>query len=310
MRMNLILELLFALLYVSGVQAEIYSSIESEHFVVMFTEDADSALEIQEIAENFYPKVTSDLGYSSKRKIIIWFCESRKDFDRAINAPIQDWAVGCAYPLQARIVILDPAFSKDRRVNLSRLLKHEIVHVIFGLYIGENLRSVPRWFNEGLAMYVADDWSYGHYWAILTGTLSNSLISLFALSEEFPQSESRAQIAYAQCYSIIAFMVKRYGDSALKECIHLISEGRDFDTALASATGVDISWLESVWLKDLKKRYKWFSLLGSWVVLWGIVILILSIAFIRRKLKNRQIISQWEEEEIWAELEEENREPL
>ena len=297
--------ILLALVSIFSVRAETWSSIESEHFIVMFTGSGGAAQNIQKIAEGFYPKVTSDLGYSAKRKITIWFYKSQKEFKQAVNAPIQDWAAGFAYPLHARIVIRDPASGNNKRLNLSRLVKHEITHVIFGLYVGQNLKHVPRWFNEGLAMYEAEEWAYGHYWIMLTGSLSNSLMPLYELSEDFPQNESRAHMAYAQSCSIITFMVRRYGHDSLRECIRLIAEGRGIDQALAGATGIDTFWLERRWRKSLKSRYKWISLVSSWVVLWGFIVLIALIAYWRRKLKNRQILRQWEEEEqLWAKFEE------
>jgi hypothetical protein len=274
---------LLTFVFVLGARAETWSSVESEHFVVMFTGSEGAAQNIQKMAEDFYPKVTSDLGHSTDRKITIWFCESQKEFNRAINAPIQDWAAGAAYPLHARIVIRDPASLNNKKINLSRLVKHEITHVIFGLYIGRNLQYAPRWFNEGLAMYEAEEWTYGQYWIMLTGALSNSLIPLYELAEEFPQNESQARMAYAQSHSIITYMVKRYETDSLRQCVRLIAEGRSIDEAMAGAIGIDTVWLERKWLKDLKKRYKWISL----------------------GLKNRRIVRQWEEEEEpWPEFEE------
>ena len=300
--------ILLAFVFVLGVRAETWSSIESEHFDVRFTRDEGAARNIQKIAEGFYQKVANDLGYSTGRKIIIWYCESQKEFNRSVNAPIQDWAAGCAYPLSARIVVRDPASLENKRINLSRLVKHEITHVVFGLYVGRNLKYVPRWFNEGLAMYEAEEWTYGQYWTMLTGSLSNSLIPFYELSEDFPRNESQAQMAYAQSCSIVTFMVKEYGSDSLKECVRLIAEGRRIDEALAGATGIDSFWFERKWLKDLKKRYKWVSLVTSWVVLWGFVVLVALLAYWRRRLKNRRIIRQWEEEEeLWPEFEEEAR---
>ena len=53
---------------VLGARAETWSSIEGEHFIVMFTGSEGAARNIQEIAEDFYPKVTGDLGYSTNRE--------------------------------------------------------------------------------------------------------------------------------------------------------------------------------------------------------------------------------------------------
>ena len=288
------------IIFSSLAQAQDWQFIEDEHFIIRYKKNLNSALEIQNIAKDFYPNAVNQLGYSTGRKISIWFCETKDEFNRAVGAPIQDWAAGCAYPLQARIVILDPKFTENKRLNLSRILRHEIVHVIFGLYVGEYMKNVPRWFIEGVAMYVSDDWGYLNYWTMLTGTLSNALRPLYEISSDFPEKASSAQLAYSQSYSITAFMVKRYGMDAFRECINLISKGRPFDEAFAGATGANLDWFESRWTKDLKKHYRWFSLVSSWVVLWGIVILIAFIAYMRRKIKNRRIIKQWEmDEELW-----------
>lgn len=280
--------------------AEGWSVIESDHFLVRYTHDHNSAKDIQGIAENFYAQVTDELGYSTARKIDIWFCESKAEFYRANNAPIQDWASGAAYPLQARIVLLDPSFSENRRIDLNRLVKHEITHVIFGLYLGENVRNVPRWFNEGIAMYLADDWGYGNYWTILTAVVGNSLIPLYDISDEFPIPAYKARTAYAQSYSVIDFIIKRYGNDAFKGCIRELAKGRPFDEALASSTGANIDWVESRWLKYIKKRYRWYSLVSSFSILWGGAVFVLGIAFIKKKIRNRRIVKEWEEEDLYG----------
>jgi len=149
-------------------------------------------------------------------------------------------------------------------------------------------------------MYEAEEWTYGQYWTMLTGSLSNSLIRFYKLAEDFPESEYDARMAYAQSCSIVTFIAKEYGVESLRHCVNLMAEGKEIDDALAGAIGMDSIWLERKWLKSLKSRYKWVSLISSWVVLWTIVVLILIIAYWRRKVKNRRIIRQWEEEdELW-----------
>ncbi len=274
-----------------------WSVLESENFFVRYIGDIKSAKETQKIAEDFLPEVVADLRCPIDKKIDIWFCETRKEFSRSVNAPIQDWAIGCAYPLQARIVILDPKLSEYRRLNLERIVKHEITHVVFGLCIGENIVNVPKWFIEGVAMFMSDDWGYGNYWTILTGTIGNSLIPLSEISESFPTKEYKVRLAYSQSFSIISFISKRYGDEAIRICIRELANGKTFDDAIVIATGANIDWIENIWLKELKKRYKWFSVFSSGFVLWGGIVFILWIAVFRQKWKNRKIIKQWEEEE-------------
>ncbi|MBD3181926.1 hypothetical protein GF312_06530 [Candidatus Poribacteria bacterium] len=301
LRKNLPILIFIILIFIPcHIHAKEWSSVESEHFVVMYSESRKKALEIQKIAEDFYPKVTENLGYSTPRKIAIWFFESRKNFHMTARAPIQDWAAGYAYPLHARIAIKDPSSLENRRINLTHLLKHEITHVIFGLYMGDNLEKVPTWFNEGIAMYGADEWSYGEYWTILMGTLSDSIIPLKEISYTFPRGESKARLAYAQSSSVINFIVERYGHPALRECIRLMASGYSFNRAMNISMGISVDWLEHTWLNSIKKRYKWISILSSWVIFWTLVILIAVIAYLRRKARNRRILKEWEEEEeLW-----------
>ncbi|MFC1713284.1 peptidase MA family metallohydrolase [Candidatus Poribacteria bacterium] len=285
--------------FIFSTRAAEWSAIESEHFDVIHNESENAAREILKLSESFYPRVTTDIGYKPERKIRIWFCRTQREFNMAVAAPIQDWAAGAAYPLRARIVVRDPAYVKDRRINLERLVKHEITHVVFGLYLSKNIKNVPRWFSEGLAMYEAGEWSYAQYWTMLTASLGNSIIPFYELAEDFPWSEGQARMAYAQSCSIVTFIAKRYGEDALRQCIALLAEGRGIDEALAGSTGWGLVGLERRWLKSIKGRYKWISFIGSWVVLWSVAVLILVAAYWRRKVKNRRIIQQWEEEEEW-----------
>ncbi len=284
---------------VLSARAEAWSAIESEHFIVRHNESENAARDIQELSESFYLRVTTHIGYEPEKKITIWFTRSQKEFNMRVSAPIQDWAAGAAYPLRARIVVRDPAYVKDRRINLERLVKHEIVHVVFGLYMGKNIEDVPRWFSEGLAMYEAGEWSYAQYWTLLTASLGNSLIPFYELAEDFPQNEGQARMAYAQSCSIITYITKKYGEDALRQSISLLAEGRGMDEALAGSTGWGLVGLERRWLKNIKSRYKWISFIGSWVVIWSIAVLILVAAYLRRKAKNRRIIQQWETEDEW-----------
>lgn len=285
-----------------GAKADEWLSVESQHFLIMYTQgNEDQARDIQQMAEEFLTKVTSDFGYSPGRKITIWFHKSKKEFHKSANAPIQDWAAGYAYPLHARIDIYDPESMGDKRLNLYRLIKHEVTHVIFGLYLGDNLGNIPRWFNEGLAMYESQEWSYGNYWTMLAGVLGGSIIPLNQLIDDFPQSEPQARMAYTQSNSIVAFIVERYGINALKDCIKLLSEGKNFDEALIEAIGFDSQWLERLWHSSLKKRYRWISFISNWSVLWIIAVLLLLLGYLQYRLKKRRKYKEWETEEMWDE---------
>lgn len=286
-----------------SIKAESWHAISGDHFVVRYTKDVDTASEVLRIAEDFGLELGSRLGFLPDGNIEIWFCGSKSEFSRSLRAPVQDWAVGCAYPLQLRTVILNPEFSEDKRLNLRRIVKHEIAHVFIGSYVHDNGEKLPLWFNEGVVMHLSDDWDYAHYWSLLVGTLGNSIFPLSLLNDEFPKSSPSAQLAYAQSGSIVNFMVDRYGFDMIRQCLYFIRKGKRFEEALLLSSGAEIEWIENLWLRHIKKHYKWMSLISSWIVLWSFVLFIASLAYIRRKVKSRRIIKEWEEEEqFWNAL--------
>ena len=296
-RVNLILTTILSILFAISVGAEDWSTIDSAHFVIYHIDNQRKAREVRQICEDFYVEIVDKFRFVPDKKIEIWICDSEKQFRSTVNAPIQDWAVGCAYPLLGRIVIQNPTFIENQHFELSRVLKHEIVHVILGLSVGDNLRNIPVWFNEGLAMYFSEGWSISRHWLILGNVITKSIIPLESLSKRFPKSSPRAQLAYAESHNAVSMMVGEYGWENIHNIIREIAKRRSFPQAFFSVTGVKLNDFESKWRDFLNKRYKWVSVLSSSMVIW----IVISVTFIFVYLKYRQIMrrkmEEWEQEE-------------
>jgi hypothetical protein len=274
-------------------QSEKWQTIESEHFIIHYTEEHSQAIILQRVSENFYKRATNMLG-TITGKIDIWLISGR---DFRATAPIQDWAVGYAYPQKRRIVIKDPSFLENSKLELARVVKHEIVHIILGARIGDQMENVLLWFNEGIAMYGSEEWSYGHYWLMLTNVFSKSIIPLNQLSHQFPEGKRLAQLAYAESFSAVSMIAQDHGDEKLREIIDLLATGEDMDSALMFAIGMNLAQFQQEWMRYLTQHYKWFSILSSSMILWGTVSLIVVWAYLRRKRLKRVKIAEWEEEE-------------
>ena len=149
---------LFALFLIasSGTRADARESwdlVESGNFLVYYHGNVKSAQKIVDIAEDFYPKMRRLMGDVRLGKIEIWVCEAQSEFQAAVHAPIQDWAIGCAFPLSRRIIIQNPRVIIQRDFQLSQVIRHEIVHIIFGQRTQKAIGKIPRWFVEGIAIY-------------------------------------------------------------------------------------------------------------------------------------------------------------
>ena len=251
---------------------------------------------ILQMSESFYDDVTKRLG-AIEGKIDIWIF-SQRQFRVAAGAPIQDWAVGAAYPSSRRILLREPSAIAGRKLELGRVLRHEIVHVVFGYRLRKNIDAVPLWFHEGIAMYESYEWTYGRDWILLGNVLRNSIIPLDQLTLRFPKEANRARLAYAESFNAVYFIVKEYGYEKLRMIIDLLASGENMDQAFKFALGVNnLVEFQARWMRYLERHYQWFSILSSSVFLWGTVSFIVVWAYLRRRKSKREQLARWEEEE-------------
>ena len=138
--------------------AATWESVESTHFRVYYRDGTVDPMPILQSAEDFYAEIPELTNRIPAGMIDIWVCDTQKDFQASVHAPIQDWAVGCAFPLSRRIVIQNPKHITLAKFQLTQVLRHEIAHVLFGQCTRKAVKEIPLWFIEGIAIYFADEW--------------------------------------------------------------------------------------------------------------------------------------------------------
>lgn len=74
---------------------------------------------------------------------------SRDDFSRL---GYDSWVKGFSFPKERLIFVLNIMDFPDQR-DFFKVVVHELSHIFYMLKFGSNL---PKWFNEGLAMYFAE----------------------------------------------------------------------------------------------------------------------------------------------------------
>lgn len=143
-------------------------------------------------------------------------------------------------------------------------LPHEIAHLLFREYVGVHNANVPRWMDEGIALFNEKS-ARG---AILDKMVrvkahEGRLISLAALSGNFNNvelsgakwgSEESITLYYAQAYSIVQFLVDRFGQPRFVEFVRSLKNGGTVDASLRKTYGTrfqNLASFENEWLKAL-----------------------------------------------------------
>ena len=249
--------------------AATWESVESPHFRIYYRDGTVDPTPILQSAEDFYAEMPELTNGIPAGVIDIWVCDTQKDFQASVHAPIQDWAVGCAFPLSRRIVIQNPKHITLAKLQLTQVLRHEIAHVLFGQSTRKTVKEIPLWFIEGIAIYLADEWVPSRHETLLKHIFSKSILPLQELAGGFPASQTGADLAYAQSQDALRWLVEVKGRDALFAIIAELQAGSNFNTAFETVIGWDLVTYDTLWRASLSERYRWASLFSNSYFLWG-----------------------------------------
>jgi hypothetical protein len=253
------LTLLIFLLTISFASAkdDNWLTTKSTHFIVYYKNAPEDFLDqLIEKAEDYYDKIADDLGFrrrnfwtwSNRAKIYIY--DDASDYQSATGKPA--WSSGYAIP-ELKIIHTFPYAANF----FDTILPHELGHIIFREFIGNDNRGIPIWLDEGVASY-QENLKYRRAASLVKEAIkANKFIDLEELSSLNPQKIEDNEVVnlfYAESISIIDYLIKEFGkDDFIFFCQNL-RDKRDLKKAIAYVYPFrDLEELNYAWEKYLKK---------------------------------------------------------
>jgi hypothetical protein len=216
------------------------------------------------------------------------------------GAPYPEYAAGVAYSELGLVLLsLNPVHAGQEQ-DLAEVFRHELAHV--ALHDALNGQSVPRWFNEGFAVFASGESSFARMKTLSMSTVGGSLIPLHELERSFPDDETKAQIAYAEAVDVVRFLVRREDLHRFRSLVSELREGKNFEQAVLDAYAVDLATLELEWRDDASRRYTFVPLLLSGTLFWVIALGLAVWAWRRRKRRDKLTLQQWARDEAVEDL--------
>jgi len=211
------------------------------------------------------------------------------------NAPYPRYASGVAYPdLGLILITLTPEYASQQH-DIVETFKHELGHL--ALHDAVKGHNVPRWFNEGFAVFVSGESSLPRLQTLWTATVAGNLIPLDKLERTFPDDPITASIAYAEAADVVRYLVRHQDRYRFDGLVERLARGITFDEALRLAYNIDRPTLEAEWREDVSKRYTYWPILSSTVVLWTGIVVLFFVGYRRRKRRDRVTLERWRREE-------------
>jgi hypothetical protein len=247
---------------------------------------------IQSLTQNL-PDLKEKLGVNPDRTANLYLAASQGEFDRLTEQKLPSWSQGVSFPETGSIVLKSPQFSHDVQTFYSTAT-HEMAHLLIAKKAGI---AVPRWLNEGLALFLSGEGPGKPLLPLSRAIWSGKLISLDEVEQVDAFSHSNAELAYVESYNAVEFLVKQYGWEALRRILSDMGAQHSWNEALFRETELDQAGFEAAWRANLEKSYRWMILLDAQTLVFiGMTALVLVIGVISLR-RRRKIYRQWQAEE-------------
>ena len=153
-------------------------------------------------------------------------------------------------------------FAGASSVQLDELLLHELTHsVMYQLSadrLGWTRKAIPLWFREGMASYTAEQ---TYRWG--------SLETLARFLERHPGADplhkpeglyrDESDLVYGMAHHAFTFLVRRYGEPAVREVMREMRAGADFPTAFEAVIGLG----PDAFVRDFTHYVRWRGFRGG-----------------------------------------------
>ena len=232
------------------------------------------------------PQVAGTLGMNAGAFPPTWILVSPGGGALAREAP--EWSAAIAQPDRHLIVLSGPAL-RTGRAGLEATVVHELVHLALHVRLGPNA-WVPRWFDEGMAMYLAG--ALG--WRDRVSLWGRGPVELHYLTDEFPRDARQAQFAYVESEAAVRRIARR---GSIVPLLNRLQSGQEFDVAFERSYGETLRDFEGRVHGEVAGRWRWLTAWGGGVSLGGVMALLVVAGAVRVRLRNRRRLKHWAAQE-------------
>lgn len=199
-------------------------------------------------AEESIARLQKEIGVSVERPVHIYLYENQQDMRVALPVRSEGF--------DSRVLTLGVAVSEDTLLllgahrDVEQTLAHEISHLIVGMATDNPYTDLPRWLDEGLAMYAEESLPLDNRRALERAIRDDRLLSIRSMSSYSGQA-GQVDLFYGQAYSVVAFLLREYGREKMSALLEVFAQGSLQEEALRQVYGFGLDELDALWRQSL-----------------------------------------------------------
>lgn len=200
---------------------------------------------------------------------------------------------GFARSAEGIIVLRSPRLLQPG-ANYAAIARHELLHVLLARTADPD--HLPRWLNEGIAMFLSREGRWSNSLAMAQMYTGNRVIDYDNLPYVFnaPGNELEFGDAYTQSLSMTRYLRKQLGENAFWDMVAQLDE-RPFDEALVTWLQVTPREFYGQWRRSLWRTAVVASLVTGFSLFQLAAILAIA-AYLHKRRRARRTMQRWDEE--------------
>jgi len=222
--------------------------LSADGITLYWYDDESNALTLLTAGTEAQHRLQDEVGITLEKSIKIFIYQTSSDMQAAVAARSEGY--------DARVVTLGMVISDDTMLLLGShrdaklTIAHELSHLVVGLAKKNPYADLPRWLDEGLAMYAEGELPTGNQSALERAIREDSLISVRSLSG-YTGDPELVDLYYGEVYSLADYLIDTYGKEKMTGLLAVFRKGARPEDALMQIYGFGLDELDNRWRASL-----------------------------------------------------------
>ncbi len=269
--------------------------LQNDHMIVAYEPPlAGAAGEVLRLYPELKQALEKEIGWPLDIRPQVVLVKDTRTFQKLSR---NELFVAFAVP-EKNLIVIDYSRMNRHPFSLPVTFKHELCHLLLHRHISNH--HLAKWFEEGICQWVSD--GIGEIFIDRSGSglnaaiLSGRLLHLRQLTVNFPRDNASLMLAYEQSKSVVNYIERQHGNSAILDLLDHLRNDESMETATLKSLGISIEKLESDWRAHLESTPGWLVYFADnlYGILFFLAALLTIFGFIRRVMRRKS----WENEEI------------
>jgi len=186
------------------------------------------------------------------------------------------------------IFLKNPRYLKNVS-NIRRLLLHEYIHH----FVGSFWKNPPLWFNEGMAVYFSGDMGIDRELNFAKNYILGNSRPLDKMTRGYPNNMIEWESFYAKSGLAVKYLYNKKKNSFYR-LWDKAKTTNNFETAFLNSFFMTTNTFSDLFEDYSKTHFRIEIIMASTSIIWGLLPLVLIIGVIRKKIKNKKTVENWE----------------